>query len=106
MLRRREAWPDRPIEGRGRAGPEDDGMRERRSRGLRQARKTRDAILVLVTLLGELDEIDAREPDATAFDELAGLFDDLRDFAACGASAMRHAGSKDVPERRAQRKRN
>ena len=62
----------------------------------------RDAILVLVALLGELDDLDVDEADVTAFAEVAGLFDDLKDFAACGARAMRQSASGKLRDLSAQ----
>lgn len=74
------------------AGLEAAFSLERRDQGLRQARKMRDAILVLVALLGELDDLGPGESDDTAFAEVAGLFEDVRDFALCGAGARRLVG--------------
>ena len=51
----------------------------------------RDAILVVLTLLGELDELKPGEPDRTAFHEIAGLFQDVAEFASFGAEAARRA---------------
>lgn len=65
----------------------------RRADGLADARKMRDAIIVVLVLLGELDDLTPDEPDRTAFHEIAGLFQDVADFAAFGAgAAMRAAG--------------
>jgi hypothetical protein len=74
-----------------RIGTEAD--RAGREAALGDARKMRDAILILLTLLGELDEITVDEPDKTSFQEIAGLFRDMADFAAHGAdSALRAIG--------------
>jgi len=74
-----------------RATAEEDLIR--RAEGLADARKMRDAILVVLALLGELDELMPDEPDRSAFHEIASLFRDVADFAAHGAaSATRAAG--------------
>jgi hypothetical protein len=52
----------------------------RRAAGLIDARKMRDAIVLVVALLGEL--------------EIAGLFNDVGDFAAYGAEAARRAAGQ------------
>lgn len=65
----------------------------RRAAGLADARKMRDAIVIVLALLGELDDLMPDEPDRSAFHEIAGLFQDVADFAAYGASAaIRAAG--------------
>lgn len=63
----------------------------RRADALVDARKMRDAIVLVLALLGELDDLMPDEPDRTAFDEIAGLFQDIADFAAFGAAAARRA---------------
>ena len=63
----------------------------RRADALVDARKMRDAIVLVLALLGELDDLMPDEPDRTAFDEVAGLFQDIADFAAFGAAAARRA---------------
>lgn len=74
-----------------RAGAEEDLIR--RPSGLADARKMRDAIVVVLALLGELDELMPDEPDRSAFYEIADLFQDVADFAAHGAAcALRAAG--------------
>jgi hypothetical protein len=74
-----------------RAGVEQELVR--RAAGLADARKMRDAIVIVLALLGELDELMPDEPDRSAFHEIAGLFQDVADFAAFGATAaMRGAG--------------
>ncbi|UYQ71180.1 hypothetical protein OF122_14135 [Pelagibacterium flavum] len=57
-------------------------------RRLAQARDARDLIRGLVELLAELDEIDADEPDKTAFDELGLLFKDIETAALRGARLL------------------
>ncbi len=67
----------------------------RRSAGLADARKMRDAIVLALALLGELDLIEPDEPDRSAFHELAGLFHDIADFAVAGAeAALRAEGAR------------
>lgn len=74
-----------------RVGEEEDFVR--RAGGLADARKMRDAIVVALALLGELDDLMPDEPDRSAFHEIAGLFQDVAGFAAYGAtSAIRAAG--------------
>ena len=78
-----------------RAGLEEDLMR--RAGGLADARKMRDTIVIVLALLGELDDLMPDERDRSAFDEIAGLFQDVADFAAYGASAaIRAAGQRDA----------
>jgi ABC-type phosphate/phosphonate transport system ATPase subunit len=65
----------------------------RRASGLADARKMRDAIVIVLVLLGELDDIMPDEPDRSALHEIADLFQDVADFAAYGATAaIRAAG--------------
>jgi hypothetical protein len=65
----------------------------RRASGLADARKMRDAIVLVVALLGVLDDLMPDEPYRSAFHEIAGLFEDVAEFAAYGAtSAIRAAG--------------
>ena len=69
----------------------------RRSAGLADARRMRDAIVLVLGLLGDLDELTPDEPDRSAFGAMAGLFQDIVDFAAFGAiAARRAAGQGDV----------
>ena len=63
----------------------------RRGSGLADARRMRDAIVIVLALLGELDELMPDEPDGSAFMEIADLFDDVSGFAAAGAQAARKA---------------
>ena len=72
-----------------RAGAEEDLLR--RAAGLADARRMRDAIVLVLALLGELDELMPDEPDRSAFHEIAGLFQDVADFASFGATAARRA---------------
>lgn len=65
-----------------------------RTSGLADARKMRDAIVIVLALLGELDELMPDEPDRGAFHEIAGLFQDVADFAAYGATASMRAGGQ------------
>ncbi|MGQ7793325.1 hypothetical protein ACUN0C_13020 [Faunimonas sp. B44] len=60
---------------------------------LRSARDCRRRIDQAVTLLAELEEIRADEPDASAFEELRQLFDDIVGAASEGAWAMRAAAA-------------
>lgn len=75
-----------------RFGIEED--RVRRAGGLADARKMRDAIVLALQLLEELDELTPDEPDRTVFRDLAGLFGDIADFAAFGASAALRASGQ------------
>lgn len=72
-----------------RVGAEEDLIR--RAAGLADARRMRDAIVLVLALLGELDELMPDEPDRSAFHEIAGLFQDVAEFAAFGATAARQA---------------
>lgn len=74
-------------------GIEEDFIR--RAAGLADARKMRDAIRAVLSLLGELDEIMPDEPDRTAFQEIACLFRDVSDFASFGAEAAKRAAGGD-----------
>ncbi|MEQ8297988.1 MAG: hypothetical protein RIB55_16065 [Nitratireductor sp.] len=70
-----------------RIGAEEDVAT--RAAALSDARKMRDAIVLVTTLLDELDSLQPDEPDRTAFSEIGDLFDDIGDFAAHGAAAAR-----------------
>lgn len=63
----------------------------RRAAALAEARAMRDAITLVLALLGELDGLAPEEPDASAFAEIAGLFADIHDFASHGAAQARLA---------------
>ena len=68
--------------------------RLRRADGMADARKMRDAIVLVLSLLDELDELAPEEPDRTVFQEIAGLFRDVADFASFGSDAMRRAAGE------------
>lgn len=72
-----------------------EDSRARRIAGLTDARKMRDAIVLALALLGELDDLSPEEPDRTAFEEIAGLFRDVADFASFGAEAAMRAAGRD-----------
>lgn len=72
-----------------RVDPEDDLVR--RAGGLADARRMRDAIVIVLALLGELDELMPDEPDRSAFHEIADLFQDVCEFASFGGKAARQA---------------
>lgn len=72
-----------------RASAEEDLMR--RADGLADACKMRDAIVVVLSLLGEPDELTPDEPDRAVFREVADLFQDISEFATHGATAVRQA---------------
>jgi hypothetical protein len=73
-----------------RIGAEEELVR--RASGFADARRMRDAIVL--ALLGELDELMPDEPDRSAFQEIAGLFQDVAGFAAFGATAARCAAGE------------
>ncbi|MBX3530966.1 MAG: hypothetical protein KF849_10185 [Rhizobiaceae bacterium] len=66
----------------------------RRAGGLADARKMRDAIVLVLVLLGELDTLTPDEPDRSAFREIASLFADLGEFADFGAEAARRGAGQ------------
>jgi hypothetical protein len=76
---------------------DEEGDRVTREAALGEARKMRDAILIVIALLGELDDLTVDEPDKTAFREVAALFRDLSDFAAHGAESALHAAGPQIP---------
>lgn len=83
----------RPSLGEAAAGPlsrPDEDLVNRAS-GLANARRMRDAIVIVLALLGELDELMPDEPDRSCFHEIADLFQDVADFAALGAKAAQLA---------------
>lgn len=53
----------------------------------------RDAIVVALALLGELDELVPDRPDRSACRDMADLFEDVAGFAMFGAEAARKAGA-------------
>jgi len=61
--------------------------------GLADARRMRDAIVVALALLGELDELVPDRPDRSACRDMADLFEDVAGFAMFGAEAARKAGA-------------
>lgn len=65
-----------------------------RAEGLADARKMRDAVVIVLALLGELDELTPDEPDLSVFGEIADLFEDVTEFAALGANAARQAAGE------------
>lgn len=75
-----------------RVGAEEELIR--RARGLADARKMRDAIVAVLALLGEIDELDASEQDRTVFQEIAALFQDVSDYAAHGVVSARWAAGE------------
>jgi hypothetical protein len=62
---------------------------------LSDARRMRDAIVAVLDLLGELDELEPGEPDLSAFDEISGLFRDISEFATFGAAAVSRVAGAD-----------
>lgn len=71
---------------------------------LRDARARRDEIVAKLAFLTELNDITEHEPDQTAFDELAVLFDEICDAASAAAAAIRsstpmQATGTDCPPR-------
>lgn len=54
----------------------------------------RDAIVAVLALLGEIDELDASEQDRTVFHEIAALFQDVSDYAAHGVVSARWAAGE------------
>ena len=68
----------------------------RRASGLADARRMRDAIVIVASLLEELEDLRPDEADRTAFHELADLFQDVADFAAFGAAAALRAGGGEA----------
>ena len=68
--------------------------RRQARRDLSEARHQRDLIAGLVALLADLDEVATDEPDASVFDELAHLFEDVANAARDGAAALRGLGRR------------
>lgn len=71
-----------------------DDRLARRTSGLADARKMRDAIVLVLALLEELDDLMPDEPDRSALHEIAGLFRDVADFATHGAASVILAAGK------------
>lgn len=63
----------------------------RQGSGLADARRMRDAIVIALALLDELDELIPNEPDGAALREIADLFEEISGFAKFGAQAAREA---------------
>jgi len=66
----------------------------RRSAGIADARRMRDAIVLVLGLLGDLDELTPDEPDRSAFAAVADLFQDISDFAAFASLAAHRAAGR------------
>ena len=62
-------------------------------RHLMEARQHRAAVIALVGLLSDLEEITGSESDRSVFGELAQLFADVAQQANLGADALRRLGS-------------
>lgn len=56
---------------------------------LAKSRQQREAIRRLLPFLSELDELTSQEPDISAFEEAAVLFDEVAAAAHSGAAALR-----------------
>ena len=67
----------------------------RQGSGLADARRMRDAIVIALALLDELDELIPNEPDGAALREIADLFEEISGFAKVGAQAARKAVGGD-----------
>jgi hypothetical protein len=65
-----------------------------RTADLAEARRMRDAIVLVLGLLSDLDDLMPDEPDRSAFSSVADLFQDIADFAAFAAIAARRAGAR------------
>ncbi|WP_235679111.1 hypothetical protein [Aquibium microcysteis] len=68
-----------------------------RAAGLADARRMRDAIVLVLGLLSDLDELTPDEPDRSAFRSAADLFQDIADFAAFAAVAAGRAAGRGEP---------
>ncbi|MCC0056745.1 MAG: hypothetical protein H6883_11475 [Rhodobiaceae bacterium] len=64
----------------------------RRTAGLADAVRMRNAIGSVLDLLDELDALLPNEPDRSAFNEIADLFEDIAELAIAGAAAARRTG--------------
>lgn len=67
------------------------GVQVRQGSGLADARRMRDAIVIALALLDELDELIPNEPDGAPLREIADLFEEISGFAKVGAQAARKA---------------
>lgn len=65
----------------------------RRGADLADVRRMRDAIVLLLGLLDDLDELAPDEPDRSVFQSVAGLFQDIAEFAAFAARAAGRAAA-------------
>lgn len=63
--------------------------RRQRRKALAEAREHKDQIIARVAFLAELDEVTEREADASVFEEMAMLFDEIGEAAAEAATAIR-----------------
>jgi hypothetical protein len=63
--------------------------RRQRRKALADAREHRDEIIARLAFLAELDEVTEGEADATIFEEMAILFDEIGDASASAANAIR-----------------
>lgn len=63
--------------------------RRQRRKALADAREHRDQIIARLAFLAELDEVTEGEADATIFEEMAILFDEIGDASAAAANAIR-----------------
>lgn len=61
------------------------------------ARHQSERIAALLDLARELDELTSEEPDLSVFEEIALLFDGMREAAALGADDMRAARQVRIP---------
>lgn len=67
----------------------------RRARSLADARRMLDAILMVLALLGEIDDLTIDESDRTVYVEFADLFRDIADFAEFGIASVRRAAGQE-----------
>ncbi|MBX3576337.1 MAG: hypothetical protein KF723_03940 [Rhizobiaceae bacterium] len=86
--------PQRALEGESLGDGEEQLVR--RAVGLALARQMRDAIAMAADLLARLEATGQTDPDAATFQEMAGLFRDIADFAASGEGAALHAAGMRV----------
>ena len=63
--------------------------RRQRRKALSVAREHKDQIIARVAFLAELDEVTEREADATVFEEMAMLFEEIGEASAEAANAIR-----------------
>jgi hypothetical protein len=72
--------------------------RQQRRNGLREARLHRDLIVAQLTFLADIDEITDRESDASVFEEMALLFDEIATQASEAAGALRATAATSAGE--------